>query len=409
MPSPSRFASPSLVSFDDGTTELVETSVALGNIVLADHGFKFEGQELIPDSAPLNGKYTPWLKHANITVAQNYIHPNDKLIPASKMLWQDPQKSLPEISLTENGELWQASRDLLASDRFSTEFVAEIEQDGITYLRFGDDIMGKQPDGGFQPSATYRIGNGKKGNVGRDSITRLVWDSDGITDVRNPLPATGGTNTETMTQAKEFAPMAFRTQERAVTEADYAEKTELHPEVQKAAARFHWTGSWYTVFVTVDRKNGFDINDKFKNDILLHLEKYRMAGYDLEIRQPQFVSLDIMLNVCVKPGYFRTNVEERLLEVFSCYDLPDGTRGFFHPDNFTFGQAVYLSAIYKLAMSVSGVESVEATTFQRWAKKAQTEKDDGFLEPEELEIIRLDNDPNFPENGKIEFNMLGGL
>ncbi len=399
----------SLVSFDDGTTELVETSVALGNIVLADHGFKFESQELIPDSASLSGKYTPWLKHANITVTQNYIHSTDKLIPASKMLRQDPQKSLPKISLTENGELWNASRDLLASDRFSTGFVAEIEQDGITYLRFGDDIMGKQPDGGFQPSATYRIGNGKKGNVGRDSITQVVWDSDGITSVRNPLPAIGGTNAESITQAKEFAPMAFRTQERAVTETDYAEKTELHPEVQKAAARFHWTGSWYTVFVTVDRKSGFDINDQFKNDILLHLEKYRMAGYDLEIRQPKFVPLDIELNVCVKPGYFRTNVEERLLEVFSCYDLPDGTRGFFHPDNFTFGQAVYLSAIYKLAMSVSGVESVEATIFQRWGKKVRTEKDDGFLEPEELEIIRLDNDPNFQENGKIEFNMLGGL
>ncbi len=325
------------------------------------------------------------------------------------MLLQNPQKALPEIILIENGQLWTPCRDLLASDRFSTEFVAEIELDGITYLRFGNGVMGKQPDGGFHPSAVYRIGNGKQGNIGRDSISHIVWDSDGITRVRNPLPATGGTNAETMTQAKEFAPMAFRTQERAVTEADYAEKTELHPEVQKAAARFHWTGSWYTVFVTIDRKRGLDINDKFKNEILLHLEKYRMAGYDLEIRQPQFVSLDIKLNVCVKPGYFKTNVEERLLEVFSSYDLSDGTRGFFHPDNFTFGQAVYLSAIYKLSMSVSGVESVEAITFQRWAKKARTEKSDGFLVPEELEIIRLDNDPNFPENGKIEFNMVGGL
>lgn len=399
----------SLVSFDDGTTKLVETSVALGNIVLADHGFKFENQKLIPESAPHNRKYNPWLKHANITVAQAYSHHSDKLIPASMALVQDAQLALPEISLTENDEWWTASRDLLASDRFSTEFVAEIEQDGITYLRFGDDIMGKRPDGGFQPSATYRIGNGRKGNVGRDSITRVVWDSDGITKVCNPLPATGGTNAETMTQAKEFAPMAFRTQERAVTEADYVEKTELHPEVQKAAARFHWTGSWYTVFVTIDRKKGLAVNDQFKNEILLHLEKYRMAGNDLEIRQPQFVPLNIELNVCVKPGYFRTNVEERLLRVFSKYDLPDGIRGFFHPDNFTFGQAVYLSAIYKLAMSVSGVESVEAVTFKPWAKKSGTEKEDGYLKPEELEIIRLDNDPNFPENGKIEFNMLGGL
>jgi len=29
--------------------------------------------------------------------------------------------------------------------------------------------------------------------------------------------------------------------------------------------------------------------------------------------------------------------------------------------------------------------------------------------PAELEIILLDNDPNFPENGKIEFKVFGGL
>lgn len=398
-----------LISFDNGTTQLVETSVALGNIVLADHGIKFENQELIPDAAPINGIYRPWLGHSNITVLQSYLHESDKRVAASKSLIQDPQKALPDITLTENDETWKVIRDLLASNRFSKEFVAEIEQDGITYLRFGDDIMGKRPSGGFHPAANYRIGNGKSGNVGRDSITRVVWDLAGIDKVRNPLPARGGTNPETMAEAKEFAPQAFRTQERAVTEADYSEKAELHPEVQKAAAHFHWTGSWHTVFVTIDRKNGLDVNDDFKKEIILHLENYRMAGYDLEIRQPQFVPLDIELSVCVKPGYFRTNVEERLLEVFSRYDLSDGTRGFFHPDNFTFGQRVFLSAIYKRAMEIAGVESVEAKTFKRWTKKPGTELADGYLKPEELEIIRLDNDPSFPENGKIEFKMVGGL
>jgi hypothetical protein len=394
---------------ENGSTQVKTISVARGNIVLADHGLKIESQELIPNSAPLNSIYRPWLKHTNISVLQTYLHESDKKTAASKILLQYPQKSLPDITLIENDETWKVSRDLLASNRFSTEFVAETEQDGITYLRFGDDIMGKRPDGGFHPSATYRIGNGKSGNVGRDSITRVVWDSTGIIKVRNPLPARGGTNPETMAEAKEFAPQAFRTQERAVTEADYAEKAELHPEVQKAAARFHWTGSWHTVFVTIDRKNGLDVDDDFKNEIVMHLENYRMAGYDLEIRQPQFVPLDIELSVCVKPGYFMTNVNESLLEVFSSYDLPDGTRGFFHPDNFTFGQRVFLSAIYKRAMDIAGVESVEAKTFKRWAKKPSTELADGYLKPEELEIIRLDNDPSFPENGKIKFNMFGGL
>ena len=45
--------------------------------------------------------------------------------------------------------------------------------------------------------------------------------------------------------------------------------------------------------------------------------------------------------------------------------LPDGRRGVFHPDNFTFGQPVYLSAVYAAAARVAGVDSVLITTFQR--------------------------------------------
>ena len=179
--------------------------------------------------------------------------------------------------------------------------------------------------------------------------------------------------------------------------------------MQKAAAKFYWTGSWYTVYIIVDRKDGREIDEDFKASIRKHLEQYRMAGYDLEIRAPRFVPLSIIINVCVQPGYFKADVKESMLQVFSSYDLADGKKGFFHPDNFTFGQPVYLSAVYKTAMEIPGVASVEIKEFKRWAKNTVTEIHDGFLKPAELEIIRLDNDSSLPENGKINFIMLGGL
>jgi hypothetical protein len=208
---------------------------------------------------------------------------------------------------------------------------------------------------------------------------------------------------------RQFAPQAFRTQERAVTEADYVQKTEMHPEVQKAAAKFYWTGSWYTVYIIIDRKGGLDIDDAFKETIRLHLEQYRMAGYDLEIRQPRYVPLHIIINVCVKPGYFKNEVKKNLLQVFSSGVVAGGANGFFHPDNFTFGQSLYLSHIYKEAMAIAGVASIEVKQFKRWAKNPGTELKDGLLKPSELEILRLDNDPSLPENGKIEFILSGGL
>lgn len=385
---------------------LVEgVSVARGNIVLADHGRTVEVETLIPEAASDDDLYRPILPDVDITVTS----PRQAGVPAARVLKQDPHQAIPAIELTDGSDVWNAKRDLLASDRFATEFVAEIESDLNVHIRFGDDTLGKKPGKGFRPTAKYRIGNGVEGNIGADAIGRMVWSQAGILKVRNPLPAQGGKKPETIEEVRQFAPEAFRTQERAVTEADYVAKTELHPQVQKALANFRWTGSWHTVFLTIDRKSGLELDDKFKQEIYAHLEKYRMAGYDLEVRPPVLVPLELALNICVKPGIFRSNVQERLLEEFSRFDLPNGAKGFFHPDEFTFGQPVYLSAIYQRAMAVEGVASVEIKTFKRQNRSANQEIANGVLMPKESEIIQLDNDPNFPENGKIAFIMYGGL
>jgi hypothetical protein len=114
------------------------------------------------------------------------------------------------------------------------------------------------------------------------------------------------------------------------------------------------------------------------------------------------------MDVCVKPDYFASDVEEALLAVLSNRILPDGTLGAFHPDNFTFGQPVYLSPLYALAQSTAGVDSVRVTVFQRQGRDSDVALTLGRLELNRLEIARLDNDLNFPEHGLLKLNMLGG-
>ncbi len=140
-----------------------------------------------------------------------------------------------------------------------------------------------------------------------------------------------------------------------------------------------------------------------------YLERYRLAGHDLEIDTPHYVPLDIALLVCLKAGYTRSAVKQALLEAFGNADLPGGQRGFFHPDNITFGQTIYLSQLVAAAMAVTGVDWVDTQRFQRWGASAHGELTDGFIQLGRLEIARLDNDPSLPENGKIEFIMEGGL
>lgn len=394
-----------VVKNDQGEEELTEVSVARGNVILVDHGLTVENEPLVPAEVPATGAYRPRLRQPGLTFAGAV---NEAKSAAAAML-ADPREARPAVVVYGEGGGWLPQLDLLSSDRFAREFVVEMESDGTTQLRFGDGTLGRRPEKGSGFTATYRIGNGPAGNVGAGVITRFVSAHQAVTAARNPLPAAGGTVPEAPEQVRQFAPQAFRRQERAVTAADYAAIAERQAEVQKAAVRFRWTGSWHTAFVAIDRKGGREVDREFRKEVAAHLERYRLAGYDVEIGGAVHVPLDMALTACVKPGYFRDRVKEELLELLGNRDLPGGGRGFFHPDNFTFGQGVYLSAVYEAAMRVPGVASVEVTRFKRWGKAENRELEDALLVPGDFEIVRLDNDRNFPENGRLEVTVGGGL
>jgi predicted phage baseplate assembly protein len=328
--------------------------------------------------------------------------------------------ALPVITLSEPGKsgVWTPKRDLLNSGPGLGEFVVEVESDGTAFLRFGDDRFGSRPASDTKFLATYRIGNGLRGNVGADALAHIVSDDPAlVTDlsapviigVGNPLPAQGGIEPESMEEVRQRAPSAFRTQERAVTPADYAAMTQrCDLGVQRAAATLRWTGSWRTVFLTVDRLGGEEVDNDFEAAMRQCLERFRMAGHDLEIDGPRPVSLEIEMTVCARADYLTSDVKAALLDLFSNRILQDGRRGVFHPDNFTFGQTVYLSPLYAAAQSVTGVDSVKITKFQRQGIDSTEALDAGKLELQRLEVARLDNDPNFPERGVFTLLVLGG-
>ncbi len=431
---------------EHGGARLDDVSVAWGNIVLADHGQtvaevldpvpppdprllrvaaqsacrcddkKAERQrkrlQTLPRFRPsLHNR--PLTQAATVTVSQwvdgelqTLRVPFDPQASAAAAFRWTMEQVLPSIHLEEGA--WLPRRDLLASDPRAKEFVVEVEADGTAYLRFGDGQNGMRPTSGTQFSVQYRVGNGVAGNVGAEAIAHIVTDEPAVEGVRNPSPARGGSEPESAERVRQDAPSAFRRQERAVTEADYAEVAQRHSGVQRAAATFRWTGSWHTVFVTVDRLGGLPVDAAFETEIRRHMERYRMAGCDLEIDGPRFVSLDIEVHVCVRPDYFRSSVKAALLEVFSNRDLPDGRRGAFHPDNFSFGQPVFLSRLVAAAQEVAGVEEVRVTKFERQGQPSDEALLAGQLKLGRLEIARLNNDPNFREHGVFSLNLGGG-
>jgi hypothetical protein len=430
----------------DNDNYIKTISVARGNIVLVDHGFTIKNEKL--EDVPKVGIFNPKLEKFPITFAYPYLSSAsayssiyckqqiDSVLNPSIIVMEGPASVVLSADGSDNREQdlgnkpglikWFPNKDLLSSDKFAKEFVVELDNDGIAYLRFGDGKNGQKPmskmDNDIDTDsvkfyANYRIGNGKIGNIGYEKITRIVIDPNNqniikkIRNICNPLPAIGGTDPESLNEVRQNAPVAFMKQERAVTVDDYASILKMHPEVQRAMAVFRWTGSWYTVFVIIDRIGGKIVDDAFKLELYSLLNKFRLAGYDLEINSPNYVSLDIKINICVKPNHYPEEVKQNLLSTFSTQVLDGNKIGFFHPDNFTFGQPLYLSKIYQTIMnSEEGINSIFVEKFQRMGKKDDNlELEIGIIQVHSSEIIRLDNDPNFPDNGKIEFVMSGGV
>lgn len=415
-----------------GCDVIRDISVARGNIILVDHGISVHKdldpmpvRESIEECDCLGGvaekvvipdRYEPDLKKAPLTFSQ----PIQADAPATRMLAQDVRQALPQVALTgtaSDGVVseWTVQRDLLGSENKDLHFVVEMDNGGHARLRFGDDELGQRPDAGTKFHAIYRVGNGPAGNVGADTIRHLVTRktllSGAIANIRNPLPASGGTSPEPLAEVKLFAPHAFRKRlERAITPADYAAiaQREFPHKVQRAAAQLRWNGSWYEILVAADPLGREEADDPLLGEIEERLYRYRRIGHDLGVKSAHRVPLDIELLICVVPGYLRGHVKAALLDVFCNRMLPDGRLGFFHPDNLTFGEGIYLSKLVAAAQTVPGVESVRVNKLQRLYEPPNDEIENGVLPLGPLEIARLDNDHSFPENGLLTLDVRGG-
>jgi predicted phage baseplate assembly protein len=268
------------------------------------------------------------------------------------------------------------------------------------------------PDAGTTFNAVYRVGNGIEGNVGMETIIGMVFKQpvhDAVSFVWNPMPAFGGRDPEPLDEVRLLAPGAFRNEiQRCVTPDDYAQVAQRNPKIQRAAAKLHWTGSWYEVQVAVDPLGSEDPDEGLLGEIYRELESFRRMGHNLRVTGAQYVPMDISIDVCIKPDYLRAHVVAALQEVFGNKILSDGSLGFFHPDNLTFGGGIYLSQLVYTAQRVAGFESVKIEKLERLGEGPNNEIASGLLTLGSLEIAQMDNDPNFPERGRLKINPIGG-
>lgn len=345
-----------------------------------------------------------------------YLPSGSGVAPSS----EEPARSTLRVTVDPGGgaavESWDEVESLVRSDdssENSDHYMVETDEHRHSVLRFGNGRNGRLLPPGVVINAEYQIGGGHEGNVGAD---RLIYPqplsgalSGVITAAWNPFDVTDGRDPESPDKIRRNAPEAYRTRQlRAVTLADYIKRAEEVPGVSRAVARYAWTGSWRTVRVVVDPQGTTVLSDELRAQVAAHLEAVRLIGEDLELRPPRFVPLDIRIAVCAEPTYWREDLRFVLEQEFSDGWTADGRPGFFHVDQWTFGQALHRSAIEGRVHQVPGIRHVVDIIMKRFNAPTPGVPGLEVLEMGFDEVVLLSNDPDHLERGLIRFDVQGG-
>jgi hypothetical protein len=409
--------------------DLTRTTVA-GNLVPAIQGARWlEGFAIPPGDTSVETA----IHRTGPNGTSQYLYSLQQ--PNLSWLTSDTSDSspLPEIVLTQSPTAappfdWTWRRSLLDAELFETAYTLdpvsyvrisganvaytmyEYDGDGGYSIRFGDGVFGTVPQDGENFQVLYRTGDGSAGNVPADAITGIDQSSEGvILAVTNPFAAAGGSDAQTNDQVRRLAPQAFRAmQYRAVRSGDYRNAAESLPWVLRAGAAFRWTGSWLTGSVTADPMGSDQITVEQQLELIRLIDRYRMAGYEVYAPPPRYVGLDLQMQVYAQPDAFRSQVEAAILTALSATKLPGGASGFFYFDRFTFGTPLERSALEAAVQGCPGVGGVLSVLYRRRGLTPAYIDMPDSVEVGRDEIIRVDNDPNYPERGSIKVSVGGG-
>lgn len=343
--------------------------------------------------------------------------PNGEL-PARSTLWLQVEASGGAR------EDWDEVESLVHSDDSAENgdhFSVETDELQRSVLRFGNGTNGRLLPLDATVHARYQIGVGHAGNIGADQL-REVEPLQGalngaVSAATNPFDISNGRDPEPAERIRRNAPEAFRARQlRAVTLADYIRRAEEVLGVSRAVARYAWTGSWRTVRIALDPA-GFSVFgdersqalwDELQPRVAAHLEAVRLIGEDLEIRPPRYVPLEIHIVVCAASDYWAEDLRFVLEQEFSEHWTADGRAGFFHPDQWAFGQALHRSQLEGRLLAVAGVAHVVSISMKRFASPLPASVTAEQIALRFDEVLVLANDPDHLERGLIRFTVQGG-
>lgn len=321
-----------------GNTELVferqisgryrsTTLVLLANCAAASHGeTPASGAELIGSGNAATASPRFQLKDSPLAY-----------VPAA-----NPRGYAPAIEVRVGDRLYSEEPTIFGLDSADRAYTVKTVRDGKSEVQFA----GRLPSGTHNVSALYRVGGGTAGNLPVDRITTALTPVVGVGRVKNPVPAEGASDAETVEDMRRAAPQSIRTLDRVVSLADFEAFARSYRGIGKALATELHAGMRSVLCLTIANTDlappGTDLIDNLRGVLALVAPPgriIRIEGFDDFTAQ-------VTVAMATDPALRRRDVEAavraRLGAVFG-----RAARNF--------GEALHRSAVLAAVQSVEGV------------------------------------------------------
>ncbi|MFJ3789666.1 putative baseplate assembly protein [Kitasatospora sp. NPDC090091] len=226
-----------------------------------------------------------------------------------------PTGTASTLEVTVDAVRWPERPRFLGLGPDDRGYVTETDERDATTVVFPDGTAGRRPPTGTENiRARYRTGIGAAGNTAAGRITLLATKPLGVRDVVNPVPATGGTDSERPDQARVNALLPLKTFDRLVSLTDYADFARAFAGVGKAAADRLSDGRGGLVVVTVTGADGavLDRDSDVVADLRTALRRYGDPSVRIQVLPAERLVLGVRASVGLLPDHEWSTVEPRL-------------------------------------------------------------------------------------------------
>ncbi|ARE41821.1 hypothetical protein RGUI_3680 [Rhodovulum sp. P5] len=317
----------------------------------------------------------------NETLGTSAGRPNQSFKTKRAPILIDPATDTPDITIDlvdasgTRSETWERGEDFFGAGRDTNRYLLDPETGTIT---FGDGVNGRIPVAGTRIIASgYRVGGGAAGNVAAGTITSLKTALPRVEKVTNHRDASGGSDAETLDQAKLRAPQQLRTRDRAVSADDFADLALRTPGVDLKSAfalplvaldhatdpPTHLPNSAGAVTVVV-LPNNADPKPQPSEDqlrlICAYLNERRLITTELYVTGPRYLDINTLeAEILVRPDEDLKAVQDRCLAALAQYfhpldgGYPDETTG--KGPGWPIGGDIYTGNVFDRLLAQEGV------------------------------------------------------